>query len=294
MATAFKRKVVPPLSPAEMKSFLDKRLKEVKSALGGDWRMKETKHFYCFTDLPDAQFAALTQWNEDYYDLLCRVLRHREGDKLWNNKMPIYYFSSHSKFQHFAVEIDHEPFAARSGGYFSAEGRQVHICIPFLTERYHNDKDIARAARDTLNHEGTHAFLQLSGEDVKINRWLHEGMAQFIEFWYDREKNPARKQRVAWLQQYLARGNLPSWAEMKNRPMGGTDMEGYALAWSRAQFLYWNFPNDRLPQMIRLLKSGKSEEEAMAAAFGMPYDKLETGYRIWVKPAAKAGFNFGP
>jgi hypothetical protein len=46
----FKVKDVPPRSPAEMKAFLDKRLAELKT-LGGAWNMKETKHFYCFTDL---------------------------------------------------------------------------------------------------------------------------------------------------------------------------------------------------------------------------------------------------
>lgn len=293
LANAFKKKEVPPRSPAEMKAFLDKRLGELKSVLSGDWRMKETKHFYCFTDMPDVRFAALMQWNEALYDRLCEVLRHREGDKLWNNKMPIYYFSSHAKFQQFAAQIDHNPWAARSGGYFSADGREVHVCIPFISERYKQEKDVTRAARDTLNHEGTHAFLQLTGEDVPINKWLHEGMAQFIEFWYDPDNNPARKQRVAYLVWYLAHKSLPSWADMKNRPMGGMDMEGYALAWSKVQFLYWCFDHQKLPQMIRLLKAGKSEDEALATAYGMPCDKLEAAYATWLKPAAKKSFNFG-
>jgi len=297
LAKAFRKKNVPPLSPADMKAFLDKRQGELKSVLSGDWRMKETKHFYCFTDMPDVKLAMVIQWNEALYDRLCEVLRHREGDKLWNNKMPIYYFSTFAKFQRFAVEIDHEPGGARSGGYFAAEGRQVHICIPFMSERFHKDVDVERAARNTLNHEGTHAFLQLTGEDVPISHSLHEGMAQFIEFWYDPDKNPARRQRVFYLQQYLIRKSLPSWEDMRNRPMGGMDMEGYALAWSKLEFLYWNSLNpdhQKLPQMIRLIKAGKTEEEAMVTTYGMPVDKLEAAYRIWLKPAVKKSFTFGP
>lgn len=296
----FKVKDVPPRSPAEMKAFLDKRLGELKT-LGGAWNMKETKHFYCFTDLTEARLAVLSQWNEWLYDRLCGILRHREGDKLWNNKMPIYYFSSHAKFQQFAVTVEHNPGAAMSGGYFAPEGRQVHICIPFLTERFHNnDQAIARAVRNTLHHECTHAFLQLSGENVHLTKWLHEGMAQFIEFLYDRENNkdlvednPQRKQRVKYLQMCLNRNQLPTWAQMQNRPMSGMDLPGYVFAWTKIEFLYRNFPHEKLPEMIRLIKSGKKEEDAMASALGIPYDKLEEGYRAWVKVAAKASFNFG-
>ncbi|MGD0089910.1 MAG: hypothetical protein ABSE73_08310 [Planctomycetota bacterium] len=290
---------VPPRSPAEMKAFLDKRLEELK-ALGGTWNMKETKHFYYFSEVPETKYGPFSQWNELLYERLCGVLRHHEGDKLWNNKMPIYYFSSHAKFRQFAAAVDHNPGAAMSGGYFLPEGRQVHICIPFYSERFpNNDKTISRLARNTLHHECTHAFLQLTGENVPLTKWLHEGMAQFIEFFYDhennpdgREDNPQRKQRVKHLQMCLARNYLPSWAEMQNRPVGGMDLTGYTFAWTKVEFLYRNFPHEKLPEMVKLIKAGKKEEDAMAAAFGIKYDRLEEGYRQWVKVAAKTSFNF--
>ncbi|MCY3018296.1 MAG: hypothetical protein NTW87_04590 [Planctomycetota bacterium] len=293
-ASQFLKKDVPPRSEAEMKAFLTKRLEDLK-AIGGTWRLKETKHFCCFSNVPEAKHAVLCQWNEDLYDRLCQVLRHKEGDKLWNNKMPIYYFEAFAQFQKFTVEIDRSPGSAMSGGYFSANGREVHICIPFMSERFRTDvKSQDRMARATLHHEGTHAFLQLSGESVPLNRWLHEGLAQFVEFWYDPQNNPARNQRVGFLQQCILRNSVPSWESMRNRPMGGMDVEGYAFAWAKLEFLYRSFSdNQKLPQMIRLVKAGKSEDEAMASAFGFPVDKLEEGYKQWVKVQGKRGFNFG-
>jgi hypothetical protein len=45
--------------------------------------------------------------------------------------------------------------------------------------------------------------------------------------------------------------------------------------------------------MIRAIKAGKSEEEAMASAFGFPPDKLEEVYKTWLKAQVKSGFKFG-
>jgi len=227
--------------------------------------------------------------------MLCRVLRHKEGDKLWNNKMPVYYFDSFRQFQRFAIEIDKSPGAAYSGGYFASQGRDVHICIPFMTERLRGNANRAdEMARSTLCHEGTHAFLQLSGEDVTLSKWLHEGMAQFMEFFFNTGNNPDKKETVGRLAQTLNanRGYPPSWDEMKDRPMSGTDLEGYCCAYAKLEYLYRKYDHQRLPQMVRLIKAGKSETEALETVFKIKAEKLEEDYRVWVKEALKVNFNF--
>ncbi|HYF48202.1 MAG TPA: hypothetical protein VEJ63_02280 [Planctomycetota bacterium] len=301
-AKNFKKQNVPPRGDKEMKEFLDKRLEELNSKIGGKWRLIETKHFYSFSNLPEPKHKQISlEWleapsnadgSQGIYPLLCTVLRHKEGDKLWNNKCPIYFFDTYRQFQEFAAVIDRSPGAGNSGGYFSARGREVHICIPFMKERLGGEKAADRAARSTLYHEGTHAFLQLTGEDVPLTRWLHEGLAQFIEFWYDSKNNPDRNQRAAWLIQEIRAGSIPTWSEMKERPMGGTDLPGYSWAWLKLEFLYRNFDNQRLPDMIRAIKGGKAEDEAMTESFKFAPDKLETGYQAWIKEQAKKGLNF--
>jgi hypothetical protein len=258
--------------------------------------MIETKHFYCFFNGPEPKHKEICNWNEFLYQRLAEVLRHKEGDKLWNNKMPIYYFQKYAEFQRFASQIDKSPGAAYSGGYFSARGRDVHICIPFMSERLNSEKQADRMARNTLHHECTHAFLQLTGEDVPLTRWLHEGMAQFIEFYYDAENDvngrgvsKERKERADFLAQQVKRGGVSSWAEFKERPQSGMDIEGYANAWAKLEFLYRNFPRESLPTMIRLIKSGKTEDEAMKEAFKQPPDKMEAYYREWMKQRTKGG-----
>jgi hypothetical protein len=284
------RKNVPERSKAEMDEFLKKREEDLnKIVAGSKWRMIETKHFYCFSNVPEPKHKGLicNQWLEmprqadgkiGIYPLLCEVLMHKEGDKLWHNKCPIYFFEKYSEFQTFAAQIDKVPGAGYSGGYFMPRGREVHICIPFMTQRL-GEKAADRQAKSTLYHEGTHAFLQLSGEDVDLSRWLHEGLAQFIEFWFDRENNPERKQRAAFLDQQIRKGEVPSWSSMKERPAGGGDLEGYAWAWIKFDFLYRNFPTDRVPKMIREIKAGTAEDDAVKKIYGISTEKLEEVFK---------------
>jgi len=285
---------VPPKSEKEMKSWLDSRLEELNK-MGGKWRMIETKHYYCFANIDEAKHKKIaTEWNEELYKLLCDVFKHKEGDKLWNNKMPIYYFNSYGLFQKFAVEIDKSPGAQFSGGYFSFRGRDVHICIPFMHERYGaNSTKTDEKAHGTLYHEGTHAFLQLTGEDVMLHRWLHEGMAQFIEFFQEPANSPDRRERIAMLQQFTRRG-IRAWSEMEDRPGGGTDIEGYAYAWSRAMFLYMYPDPLALPNMVKNIKKGMSEADALKETFKRTAPELETMYQNWLPGAIKANFPLPP
>ncbi|MEI6232496.1 MAG: hypothetical protein WCT04_05560 [Planctomycetota bacterium] len=287
---------VPARTEAQMKEFLDKRLADLTKIIGGKWRLIETKHYYCFANVPEQKHTFISnQWNEPLYDMLCKILRHKDGDKLWNNKLPIYYFETFKQFQRFAVEIDQSPGAANSGGYFASQGREVHVAIPFMTERYRTNLPRAdEMARSTLCHEGTHAFLQLSGEDVPLSKWLHEGMAQFIEYLFNDPKNPDKRDNVGVLRASIAanKGTPLSWDETKERPMGGMDSEGYSNAYAKLEFFYRNFDHQCLPQMIRLIKSGKSETEAIETVFKVKINKLEYVYRDWVKEACKINFNF--
>ncbi len=122
---------------------------------------------------------------------------------------------------------------------------------------------------------------------MKLNRWLHEGLAQFIEFWFDSKNNPERGQRTDFLNRDIRAGDVPSWTSMKERPMGGGDLEGYAWAWLKFEYLYRNFDNQRIPKMIKAIKSGANEEEAIEKTFGKTMDQLETDYKTrWIKVRA--------
>jgi len=90
----------------------------------------------------------------------------------------------------------------------------------------------------------------------------------------------------------VKQGDLPNWAETRQRPMGGTDLFGYACAWAKLEFFYRNFDHQCLPNMILAIKAGNSGDDAIREAFKFPADKLETAYRDWVRDMAKKSFKF--
>jgi hypothetical protein len=295
------RENVPARSPDEMKKFLDGQLDLLKKHCSSnwgkepprEWKMEETAHFYIFSNLKPEIHAYFKIQCEELYKLLVDVLDHKEGELLWNNKCPIYFPSNRDQFISFGTNIDHTPAAMSSGGYFTHRGRDVHIVVPLLArQRNEAEKEQVRRATSTLRHEGTHAFLQLVGKNVEITRWLHEGMAQFIEFWYDAADNPERHYVERRLFQLISRDQIMAWEESNDRPMGGADFDGYAFAWARLIYLYRQFQSDKrkLPTMIRLIKDGKSEKEAMEQAFGQKVEKLEEVYQLFIKQAAKNHF----
>ncbi len=287
-------------TPAEVKEFQKTRLKELKDKVKGEWRFEETKHFYMFSNVEPTIHMMFKNYNEALYDKLCDVLDHKEGDKLWHNKCPIYYFKTHRQFQVFAASIDGSPGAGMSGGYFMHQGRDVHIAIPFYSQR--GEKERVRTAFNTLCHEGTHAFLQLMGEDKSLSRWLHEGVAQFIEFIFDdmvKDKfrwskyNRDKESRLGILKSLVQRGDILNWDDGKMRPMGGMDTVGYAFAWTRIEFLYrYTQDKRKLPQMIKLIKKGKTDEEAMEKVWGKPSSELEADWETWLRFYSKKGFKF--
>jgi hypothetical protein len=290
---------IKPRTDAEVKKFIADQLEALKKNCSSgwkptekprDWTMEETAHFYVFSNMrPDYQ-AFFKKECEDLYKLLCDVLEHKEGEPLWNNKCPLYLLSNQTQFRSFAAAIEGNPAAANSGGYFSHRGRECHIVIPLVD--WMSEKEQMRTATNTLRHEGTHAFLQLTGKNVPLSRWIHEGMAQFIQFWYDPNNNPDRNRLVSNLRQQIGQGSILSWEEGRMRPGGGTDELGYAFAYSRLLFLYQAFLPDKrkLPTMINLIKSGKTEDQAIEEAYGKKPAELERVWENWLKEQAKRNF----
>ena len=278
-----------------MKDWLDKRLAELNK-LGGKWRMIETKHFYCFADIDEAKHTRKSpnEWNEGLYKLLCDVLRHKEGEKLWNNKMPIYYFDTFRLFQSFAVEIDKSPGARSiiSGGYFSFRGRDVHICIPFMSERS-SGKKMGRCGAQHGALPRRHACLPAIDRRrrTQLHRWpCMKAWRSSSNSGFEDAKSSERKERIRRAGGSFTRRKIRTCGRRwRTGPGGGTDLEGYAYSWSKAMFLYQYPDIAALPNMVKLIKQGKTEKEAMEATFKRPLAQLEAMYDSWLPGAIKAG-----
>ncbi len=291
-----------------------KRLQEVCGIK--DMITIETAHYRVYADMDHNTAHKVAGWNEHLYQMLSRLLDHKEGDRLWNDKCDIYYFDTMQKFREFAAKVDRSAVGVASGGYFTNRGRDAHIAIPFY-DMIAGEGKKERKAHNTLFHEGTHAFLQLTGETVRIMPWLHEGLAQHMEFYIDNfvycGGDPAKRHLTEGFQRNsvllrddIARNNIQSFETMmKASVISPRDPRSYAYAWSMVTFLVKVHPA-KFTKMVKLIKEKMSKmpnpefpgedkaflahREAIEEAFGYDLKKIEEGWLNWLKASARNGF----
>jgi hypothetical protein len=276
----------------------------------------ETAHYRVYADMDHKTAHKVAEWNEHLYKMLSQILGHKEGDKLWNDKCDIYYFDTRQKFQEFAAKVDRSAVGVNSGGYFMHRGRDVHIAIPFY-DRIAGEGKKERKAHNTLFHEGTHAFLQLAGEAVRIMPWLHEGLAQYMEFYIDnfvycggdpskRHLTEGFQRNMVLLRDDIGRDNIQSFdAMMRASVISPTDPRSYAYAWSMVTFLVKVHPA-KFTKMVKLIKEKESRlpnpefpgedkayqahKEAIEEAFGYELKRVEEAWLAWLKASARNSF----
>ncbi|MCX7805284.1 MAG: DUF1570 domain-containing protein [Planctomycetota bacterium] len=276
----------------------------------------ETAHYRVYADMDHNTAHKVVGWNEHLYQMLSRLLDHKEGDMLWNDKCDIYYFDTMQKFREFAAKVDRSAVGVASGGYFTHRGRDVHIVIPFY-DMIAGESKKERRAHNTLFHEGTHAFLQLTGEAVRIMPWLHEGLAQYMEVYIDnfvycggdpskRHLTEGFQRNSVLLRDDIARNNIQSFETMMRASMiSPQDPRSYAYAWSMVTFLVKVHPA-KFTKMVKLIKEKMSKmpnphfpgddrayqvhKEAIEEAFGYDLKKIEEGWLNWLKASARNGF----
>ncbi len=262
--------------------------KKVNERIGTELKTSETEHFIIHSDFTNAaDMAQIRKWCETLYDRLSEVLDVKPGDRLWNGKCEIYLFLSRAKFVRFAQVFDNFAEAKLSGGYFLSKGRDCHIVIP-RTEYQASDRGVQKDIfLYTLLHEGSHAFLQLHGNVVDLSAWLHEGFAQHFELALPKGSAPARESRIRLVKSLTAKPGFTRFNELRAlERLLGNDREGYALSWSIVDYMInadrasgkGKFGEKRFAKFVALLKAGKTEEEAMKAAYGQTPEQLEEGW----------------
>ena len=260
----------PPLTPEELQAVLTEqrgRSDVVAKAVGEQVFTLETPHFAMYTTFPVGDHPLLKELCEDVYGGFDRIFEiSKNKDRMWDGKCVAYFFKTRSEFKKFAAAVHHYP-AEVAGGYFRARGGQCELVIP-------NIEGLDRF-KETLVHEGAHAFLHYYRVPGHVPNWVQEGVAQYFEF--DRFPDSAHAKTLN--RDVLTAARSFRTIPLKDlvaasRPTGPADVDGYAFAYSYVDFLIHKAPK-RFADFVRGMKSGLEPEEALKKAYGLDFDEFQ-------------------
>ena len=263
----------PKPSAEQLKRIVDEqrsRSTRVEDAVGKTVHTLETNHFIIHTTFPKPDHKLLKKLCEKLYAGFDAIFDMTENDdRMWDGKCVMYFFASRAEFLKFARVVHGFP-GQRAGGYFRARGSQCEVVIPNLGGR--------ERFKETMVHEGAHAFLHFYRQPGRVPTWVHEGVAQHFQF-----KEFPKSSMLRAVKRTLSRdaksGRCLKLKDLANsrRPAAG-DHEGYSYAYSYVSYMIHKKPR-AFAGFIRGLKSGLGAEEALENAYGWDFEAMQKRWR---------------
>jgi hypothetical protein len=233
------------------------------------WRDTSSRHFRVFY-LEDATFAeAVAEWAEHYYTQITldlgiqHVVKRDRVPWLWEQRCRIYLYPTREAY----LRATRAP--QWSGGMVNYRQRAVYS---FLGAPAFLDK--------TLPHELAHiVFREFVGFDnVRVPRWLDEGVAQYAEV-------GRRAESLDLIRQGVAEGVYLSLAQLQQVPLshasGGVARLFYAQAVTLVHFFLEQYGNRRFIDFCRNLRDGQSLDRALSFATSGSVRSLEDFEAAW-------------
>ncbi len=140
---------------------------------------------------------------------------------------------------------------------------------------------------DTLTHEYTHFIVsRVSRNTVPI--WLHEGLAKFQERrWRAPSGGGLTPQMENLLSNALSKGRLITFAQMSPSMAKLPSQEDTALAFAEVytavEYLHGKLGWPGLRRIVRELSLGRSDEQAIAMAYGGSFAQFERSWKGWLR-----------
>ena len=247
----------------------------VEKALGTTVTTLETDHFVIHTTFPRPDHKLLMKLCEKLYAGFDGIFEMtKNGDRMWDGKCVMYFFGERRDFVKFAQEV--HGFPGQVGdGYFRSRGNQCEVVIPNLRG--------LEPFKETMVHEGAHAFLHFYREPGRVPTWVHEGVAQYFQF-EEFPKSPMLRAVKHTLSEDVKAGRI---LKLKNlaasrRPAAG-DYEGYAYAYSYISYMIYKKPK-QFKAFIGGLKRGLEAEEALKEAYEWDFDAMQES---WLKAVSR-------
>ena len=261
------RKITPP-TPAEAArnratamAWYRQARKDVTPAL----HLVESANFLVFSTWPRSADQRLREVCEKMHAHLRKQFAMPRSQSVWAGKLPVFIFSKVEDFKRFTDEVDRQKMSA-SGGYLMQ--RSDGFCYIVLNKVHSRTHFYG-----LLVHEATHAFLARYQTNGFLPVWLNEGLAETMSA--QLVPGCGASWRYVHATGRALRGNRPVAGVFKEVRLGDFD---YGVAQSLVRFLLARSRKDFV-KLVRLLKAGVEEAEALKLAYGLTHRELVEEWR---------------
>jgi hypothetical protein len=240
-----------------------------------EMHLVETRDFLIFSTWPHKDDAKLADSCEKMHAHLRQQFMMPRDQQVWAGKLPIYLLEDKQQYHRFTDEVDQRK-SPEAGGYLSQQSDG--FCHMVL-----NHVHSATYFYGLLVHEGTHAFLARYATTAALPTWLNEGLAEAMAAQLVPGCTAAAR--------YLSATRAAVLRDIDPSPLFKTvelNELDYGLAQSLVRFL---LARDRKAfiQLIKLLKVGTEESEALSRAYGLTREELVRQWKAASQRAVKQG-----
>jgi tetratricopeptide (TPR) repeat protein len=140
---------------------------------------------------------------------------------------------------------------------------------------------------DTVAHEFIHLLITKKSRN-KVPIWLHEGLAKYYEVKWKAEAKPhLDRHSEALLAKAIEKDSLisfeamsPSMAKLPSQEATAT---AFAEVWTVMAFLNEKRGRDVAAELVKKMRDGASDKQAVAEVSGLPWERFEPAWRAYIR-----------
>lgn len=253
------------------------RAKEIAPAI----HLIQTPNFQIYSAWPGSDDDALREIYGKLYQSLCRQFDIDPREQVWAGRLPVFAFWEKEQFAKFSIDIVDVPphVANHAGGYAgtraTSQGLFHYVVLGPVQQPGMSKAEAKIWFFELLVHESCHAFMSRFIREITIPNWVEEGLAETMAGTLVPGSRAADNFKNA--SKFAVRENMSvnNIFDVKNIPL---NPYAYGVAQSLVRYLI-HVDRQKFIQFVKVLKEGKTDQEALHAVYGWTREQMVTSWR---------------